>query len=102
MPLRGEGAATSGAMAFWRDITQRHRAQEVLQEHRRQLLEAQQLARVGSWAWDLATDRVSWSAELYRIVGVDPDIVLTRGITRELIHPDDRAMREGAAGWCAA
>jgi PAS domain S-box-containing protein len=92
--LRGEGGAVSGGMAFWRDITKRHRAEEALQEHRRQLQEAQQLARVGSWDWDLATDRVSWSAELYRILGVDLDAVLTRELTRELIHPDDRAMRE--------
>jgi len=94
VPLRGEGGAAGGGVAFWRDITKRHRAQEALQEHRRQLLEAQQLARVGSWEWDLATDRMSWSPELYRILGVDPGAVLTRGITRELIHPDDRAMRE--------
>jgi PAS domain S-box-containing protein len=95
VPLRGEGGAVSGGMAFWRDITKRHRAEEALRQHRRQLLEAQQLARVGSWEWDLATDRMSWSAELYRILGVDPDVVLTREITRDLIHPDDRAMREG-------
>ena len=94
VPLHGEGGAVSGGMAFWRDITKRHRAEEALRQHRRQLQEAQQLARVGSWEWDLVTDRVSWSAELCRILGVDPDAVLTREITRELIHPDDRAMRE--------
>jgi len=94
VPLRGEGGAVSGGMAFWRDITKRHRAEEALRQHRRQLQEAQRLGRVGSWQWDLATDRVSWSAELYRILGVDPGAVLTREITRELIHSDDRAMRE--------
>jgi PAS domain S-box-containing protein len=94
VPLRGEGGAVSGGMAFWRDISQRHRAQEALRHHRRQLQEAQQLARVGSWEWDLATDRMSWSAGLYRILGVHPGAALTRQFTRELIHPDDRAMRE--------
>jgi PAS domain S-box-containing protein len=95
VPLYGEGDGTvTGGVAFWRDITKRHRAEEALRQHRHQLLEAQQLARVGSWEWDLATDRVTWSAELYRILGVDPGAVLTRDMTRELIHPDDRAMRE--------
>ena len=95
VPLHGQGDGTvTGGVAFWRDITKRHRAEEALRQHRRQLLEAQQLARVGSWEWDLATDRVSWSAELYRIMGVDAGAVLTREMTRELIHPDDRAMRE--------
>jgi PAS domain S-box-containing protein len=94
LPLYGEGGAVTGGVAFWRDISKRHRAEEALRQHRRQLLEAQQLAQVGSWEWDLATDRVTWSAELCRIMGVDSDAVLTREITRELIHPDDRAMRE--------
>jgi PAS domain S-box-containing protein len=95
VPLYGEGDGTvTGGVAFWRDITKRHRAEEALRQHRRQLLEAQQLAQVGSWEWDLATDRVSWSAELCRIMGVDAGAVLTRELTRQLIHPDDRAMRE--------
>jgi PAS domain S-box-containing protein len=87
VPLRGERGAVSGGMAFWRDISKRHRAEEAL-------LEARALARIGSWEWDLASDRMSWSPELYRILGVDPAAALTRQIARELIHPDDRAMRE--------
>src|SRR5919108_3378082 len=94
VPLRGAGGAIGGGMAFWRDISKRHRTEEALLQHRRQLLEAQRLARLGSWEWDLTTDRVSWSPELCRILGVDPGAELTRELTRELIHPDDRAMRE--------
>jgi PAS domain S-box-containing protein len=87
VPLRGEDGAVSGGMAFWRDISKRHRAEEAL-------LEARQLARIGSWEWELASGRMSWSPELYRILGVQPGAALTRQITRELIHPDDRPMRE--------
>jgi PAS domain S-box-containing protein len=87
VPLRGEDDVVSGGMAFWRDISKRHRAEEAL-------LEARQLARSGSWEWDLATDRMSWSPELYRILGVQPGAVPTRRVAREFIHPDDRPMRE--------
>jgi PAS domain S-box-containing protein len=94
VPLHGESGAVSGGVAFWRDISQRHRAEDELLRHRRQLLDAQQLARVGSWEWEVGSSRVSWSPEMYRIMGVEPDTVLTRDRTSELIHPDDRGTRE--------
>ena len=39
-----------------------------------ELAEAQRLANVGSWKWDPETDTVTWSQELYRIVGRDPHL----------------------------
>lgn len=43
-----------------------------LQERERQLAETQRLARVGGWAWDIASGEVTWSDELYRIFGLAP------------------------------
>ena len=40
---------------------------------RRTLFEAQRLAQVGSWQWDLQTNKVQWSPEIYRITGLDPE-----------------------------
>ena len=42
---------------------------EELIEKNRQLNEAQQIAQLGSWGWDLTTDKVTWSEEMYRIYG---------------------------------
>ena len=57
----------------------------------RQLSAAQQIAHIGSWEWDVATNTVSWSDELYRIYGLEPQ---SCGITFESflgrVHPDDR------------
>ena len=39
---------------------------------RSQLTEAQQIAHIGSWEWDIGTNTVSWSQELYRIFGLTP------------------------------
>ncbi len=44
-----------------------------LQQSERQLKEAQSIAHVGSWDYNLATGQLTWSDELYRIYGVSPD-----------------------------
>ena len=51
------------------EITERKRIEEELQKSQMQMAEAQKLAHVGSWEWDLATDKVTWSDELGRIFG---------------------------------
>ncbi len=60
-------------------------------DHSRALEEAQALTHLGSWEWDIATGKISWSDELYRIYGMNPQ---EREISFEeflgLIHPDDR------------
>jgi PAS domain S-box-containing protein len=56
------------------DITDRVRAEEGLHQKQRELSEAQRLAAVGSWHWDVQNDIVTWSEELYRIAGRDPTL----------------------------
>jgi two-component system cell cycle sensor histidine kinase/response regulator CckA len=54
------------------------------------LLEAERIARVGSWAWDIETDRVFWSDELYRLLGYDPELVrASTELFFARVHPDD-------------
>ena len=66
-----------------------HSAQRKLLD---QLAEAQSIARIGSWEWDVAADLVSWSDELYRIYGLDrTDLTPTYEGFLARIHPDDRA-----------
>jgi len=55
------------------DITERKQAETTLNQAKMALEEAQRLARLGSWQWEIATDTVIWSAELYRIFDRDPD-----------------------------
>lgn len=49
-------------------------AEESLSRIASELAEAQRLARLGSWQWFPETDTVTWSGELYRIVGLDPNL----------------------------
>ena len=56
------------------DVTERKRAQEALQHSATDLREAQRIAHVGSWVWDVAAGTVTWSEEMYHIFGPDPKL----------------------------
>jgi PAS domain S-box-containing protein len=59
---------------------------------RRQLIEAQHLARVGSWEWDIPLNLVWWSDELYRVYGLEPrSMIPTYEKFLAHVHPDDRS-----------
>jgi PAS domain S-box-containing protein len=67
-------------------------AEERLRRSERNLAEAQRIAHIGSWEWDLATDTAVRSAETYRIAGVAPGAFLgTNEGFLAYVHPDDRA-----------
>ena len=56
-----------------------------------QLAEAHEVAHLGSWEWDVDTNTVIWSDELYQIFGVDKEtFVATYEGFMEVVHPDDR------------
>jgi signal transduction histidine kinase len=71
-------------------LEERDRAAEELRTTAARLAEAQQLAHVGSWEWDVVTDRVTWSDELYRIYRVAPGAALDLASFLEHVHPEDR------------
>jgi two-component system cell cycle sensor histidine kinase/response regulator CckA len=64
----------------------------VLGEREELLIEAERIAHVGTWAWDMRTGNVAWSEELYRILGRDPGAdAATFDNFIASIHPEDRA-----------
>ena len=80
------------------DVSKQRRAEAVIQERETQLQEntakleeAQRVAHVGYWEWDLRTDHVTWSDETYRIYGLHPqEPPIELATIRESIHPEDR------------
>jgi PAS domain S-box-containing protein len=77
--------------AVVRDATDRDRAEQELRRSQSELSEAQRLAHVGSWEWEIEADVARWSDELHRIFGREPDGVLGYADILDHVHPDDRA-----------
>lgn len=76
--------------ALERELEERWRAERQLAERHRQLTEAREIARLGAWEWDKATDRVTWSEGLYEMHGMTDGFDGTPEAFRALQHPEDR------------
>jgi PAS domain S-box-containing protein len=119
---KGESGKVIGVFAAARDISKNKKAEEALKkaydnleklveerttelekaykslkESEEGLSEAQKIAHIGNWEWEIATGKVYWSDELYRIFGRNPQELAP--ISDELfnyIHPDDRDFVDNA------
>ncbi|MBO6521375.1 MAG: PAS domain S-box protein [Rhodospirillales bacterium] len=73
------------------------RSEYMLRETQRRLREAQRIAKLGSWDWDVVTGDVWWSQQIYTIFGVDPARPhVTYDVFLGFVHADDRARVEQA------
>jgi PAS domain S-box-containing protein len=65
--------------------------EQSLRLNEERLLEAQRIAHLGNWQWEIATNKLWWSDEVCRIVGVKPrDFEATYEAFLSYVHPDDR------------
>ena len=53
---------------------QKRYTEEKLRENEIVLNEAQHLSKIGSWSWDIETDKVIWSKELYTLIQIDHNL----------------------------
>jgi diguanylate cyclase (GGDEF)-like protein/PAS domain S-box-containing protein len=74
------------------DISDRRRARDALHTTAKGLADAQAIAQIGSWEWDLRADAFRWSDQLARIFGRAPgDCPHDRAAFLRCLHPDDHA-----------
>ena len=77
-------------LALVRDITERRRSEEKLRISEARLKEAQSVAHLGSWNWNMLNDEIEATDELFNICGIDKSKLRTFSDSMNTIHKDDR------------
>jgi PAS domain S-box-containing protein len=81
-PVRDGAGQVVGNMVVYSDISERK-----LQEAN--LAETQKLGRIGSWHWEMSSNRVRWSEEMFRLLGREPGEEVSYELFLSTVHPDD-------------
>jgi PAS domain S-box-containing protein len=76
---------------LWNEIAERKRIEEALRRSETSLTEAQRIAHLGNWDWNIQTNQLYWSDEIYRIFGLSPQqFGAAYEAFLDSVHPDDR------------
>ncbi len=72
---------------------QRSRVEEALRKTADGLAKAQMIAHIGNWEWNITTNAMSWSDEIYRIFGLYPQaFAASYEAFLRIVHPEDRTL----------
>ncbi|HEY2384218.1 MAG TPA: ATP-binding protein [Terriglobia bacterium] len=94
--LKDENESVAGCIAAAFDVTEQRATQDRLARSEALLAQAQRMAHIGSFEWDMASNAVTWSDELHRIYGVPPgQFAGTYEAFLERVHPDDLEHTKG-------
>lgn len=84
------GEEVEGIITVLQDISPLADRQREIEAVRDRLAEAQRVARVGSWEWNIVEDQVWWSQQMYEIFREPPSYELSSASLYEHVHPEDR------------
>jgi PAS domain S-box-containing protein len=87
----GQAVAIKGTIM---DITDKYAMVEQLRQSEQLNKQAQAITHIGNWIWEMASEKISWSDEMYHIHGLEPQsekMTFERWLS--FIHPDDREKR---------
>lgn len=89
--LSAEDGGETRALCLLVDVTERKRREDRLRRSESLLVDAQGVAHMGTWEWDVSQPTAYWSPELYRIYGLTEETYTPsyEGYLK-MVHPDDR------------
>lgn len=99
--VRGKTMVDEQAMAIrmlgtLTDVTERKALEDKVLENEARLIEAQKIAHLGNWEWNLSSHKITWSDELYRLLGEEPQSFQPtyKSIVRYLSASEKKRYRE--------
>lgn len=89
------GEETSGVVVKIRDISQNKITERKLNKVEDSLDEVQRIAKIGSWSYDIKTQKIEWSKEIYKILDLEPHTCApSLAHYLERVHPEDKEKLE--------
>lgn len=98
-PVNNGNGEVDGLVLSLTETTGRKQVAEELRRSEANLAEAQQMAHMGSWEWDIATDEAVWSDEMFRIFNVKPQYRLHKNFV-SWVHPEDLGLVNSTINHC--
>lgn len=97
LPQVASDGTVAHVIVTHRDVTERKEAESSARVRQAQYEAAQLIASFGSWSMDLATQRITWSEELFRILGLDPSQTAPDIAHQESLYTNESWQRLSAA-----
>ncbi len=83
-------STVSRVIGTMRDITREITQLQKFEELTRKCEQAQRIASMGNWEWDIATNAITWSKQIYEIFGIDLHTPITYDLFLSSVHKEDR------------
>lgn len=83
---------------FFRDVTEKRKAELALREANEMLAVAQRSSGAGFWSWDVPSEKLTWSPEFFELFGLPADAEASFDTWRAVLYPEDRESAEASIG----
>ncbi len=89
-PIFDERGRIVSFLVIQRDLTDRKKVSDALNESQLRMNEAQRIGKIGNWIWLPERNKIQWSEEMYHIFGIKPRADMTTKRPLKFFYPADR------------